>query len=321
MDVSKLESLYVCQAVGAVGSDGLNYVQMTLSRNHARRACNLRNVVADYNRMVETAFRVVPVVVPPNTEAVVSASALVASAISVGGGRWQWPEEEVRVVEKKEVKEKQRSSVGRLMLAGLVSDLGLDPAKVNMKGAEEEVHHRSGKGSDFNGRYTEADRPFLTETLRLFFAPELSYSVAPPRALPSHVRASLEGWMGDCLPDVMEREVPEQKTDAIIRDSHTKHRKKIEFSTSKPPQSIIIEYLREILEKQGECVLGAVEIKFALNRNQHHGVYKTTDACGFMRPFVRDGCVDMFCVVTKDKQPEYEFSIHAERLRAFLSGY
>ena len=319
IDTSKLEALHICQASGATAENGLRYVQMTLVRNHARRAANLKNIVAEYNKAVGAQFRVA---VEPHKDAVYPPTDDVAAKIRAGSGGWQWPAGMV-AQERKEVKPKPSSK--KVTLSALVESLGLDPQAVNMRGAEDEVVRRYqdelGKEPDFNGMYDETDAKFLVAVLQRCFAVELSFSIAPPAAvLPAHVRASLDGWMGDCLPDVMDRELAPLEPATIVR-SGAKNRKKIEFRSSKPPQAIVVEYLRRMVPEwsdEGEYVLSASDLKFALNKNQTTGVYKTTDACGFMRPFVHDGCVEMYCVMSKDARPAYEFHVHVERLCAYL---
>jgi hypothetical protein len=317
IDTSKLEALHICQASGATAANGLRYVQMTLLRNHARRAANLKNVVTEYNKAVGAQFRVV---VEPHKDAVFPPTDEWTAKIQAGSGGWQWPA--VTAVQS-EVKPKSRKVVA---LSALVESLGLDPRSLNMRGAEDEVMSRYrgelGKEPDFNGMYDEADANFILSVLRRCFAVELSFSIEPPKALPGHVRASLDGWMGDCLPDVMEREA-EPLEPATIVEFGAKNRRKIEFRSSKPPQAIIVEYLRKMVREWselGEYVLCAGDLKFALNKNHASGVYKTTDACGFMRPFVHDGCVEMYCVMSKDARPAYEFRVHVERLCAYLQS-
>ena len=313
IDTSKLEALHICHARGIIEDDGLRYVQMTLSRPNARRAANLKNVVAEYNKVVGAPLRVA---VEPNAEAVFPLTNEIEIKIKTGRGGWEWPAAQ-------EVTEaKPKPAARRLALVALVESLGLDPRAVNMRGAEEEVKFQyekeKGKQPGFMGMYDEADQAFLVSVLQRYFQDELAITIAPPRPLPAHVRASLDGWMGDCLPDVMEQQVMPLEPARIV-ESGTKNRKKIEFRSSKPPQPIVLAYLHKMAtEWSGRVVLSASDVKFALNKNQANGVYRTTDACGFMRPFVHDGCVDMYCVMSRDGRPAYEFHVDVERLRAFL---
>ena len=319
IDTSKLEALHICHARGVIEDDGLRYVQMTLSRPNARRAANLKNVVAEYNKAVGAQFRVVPVVVDSARDAVSPLTDEVALKIRTGSGGWEWPLDAAA----QEVKEaKPKPGARRLALVALVESLGLDPRAVNMRGAEEEVRFQyekeKGKQPGFMSMYDEADQSFLVSVLERYFHAELAVTIAPPRPLPAHVRASLDGWMGDCLPDVMEQAVV-PLAPATIVESGTKNRRKIQFQSSKPPQAIVLAYLRKMVpEWSGRVVLSASDVKLALNKNQPNGVYKITDACGFMRPFVHGGCVEMYCVMSRDGRPAYEFEVHVERLRAFL---
>ena len=208
-------------------------------------------------------------------------------------------------------------------------ELGLNPKKVNMKSAEDEVSRRylneRGKGSDFNGRFDESDKAFLLGELRKFFVSELSFAVAPSKyakdALPAAV-LGLDGWMGDCMPDGVGQlpQRPASPTYAFGAASSERRKQIVVTGAIKKPARVIVEYLQGMLVQWGGqdvVTLDAKDVTFALNRNQPTGVYKTVDCCSFMRPFIQNGCVELYRVLNWDNH-FYQLVISVAKVQAFL---
>lgn len=347
MDDSKFKELHFAQALGTTLENGMQYTFVTLQRNHARRGAMLRNVLEEYNRTVDIPLQVAPVPVPPNLDAIVPvvtackvSNVIVAriqsDAVVRNGRSWQWPVAEVSggaavpvASVKMSVRFKSHACKKGLTLSGMVKELGLDPIALNMQAAEDHLCTRYlselKKGPDFNGVFDEEDADFLFAELRMYFSTELSFSVAPAKyrkdTLPPHVRASLDGWMGDCIDGCgkMPFSVPVRAEPAyVLGGAGTRRRKQILVTESKPPQAIIIDYFKAMLPQWEHTVtLDAKDVVIALNRNQPIGVYKTVDACSFMRPFVHAGCVELYRVIEKEHQ-FYEFVVDVEKVRAFL---
>lgn len=326
LDQSKFDGLHFETATGTTLDDGTQYTSITLRRGHGRRVAHLPNIIADYNKLVETAIRPEPV--PSSKSAIIHGAASnailarIQSDCSVKAAAfWSWPSK------REEERTCKRAGV---VLVDLVRELGLNPKKVNMQSAEDEINRRylneRGKGPDFNGRFDEGDKAFLLGELRRCFASELSFAVAPSKyakdALPAAAVLGLDGWMGDCLPDgvgpIPQR--PASPTYAFGAASSERRKQIVVTGAIKKPHRVIVEYLQGMLvqwEGQDVVTLDAKDVTFALNRNQPTGVYKTVDSCSFMRPFIQNGCVELFRVLNFDYQ-YYQLVINVQKVEAFL---
>lgn len=312
MESSTFAALHFAEVAGTMAENGMQYTRVTLNRNNARQRSHLKNIITAYNKLASVS--IVPVVVSPYHDSILAFSStdkysntilarIHADATLKGCAYWEWPVDNGPEAKKRHT----------LSLVAMVRELGLDPKDVGMHGAEDELNRRylegPGKTPDARGMYDQADKDFLMGVLRVVFAVPLSFSVMPAqydkKELPQHIRAGLDGWMGDCLPDGSSSE-PRRAQYSLGREDGG-DRQKIIVRHNGPVSEIVLAYLRANIAFWLECghatvALKSRDIAFALNGDKLHGDYSAMTVCGLMNSLVADGVVEMFRI---GKEVEY----------------